>query len=168
MALIDTTYFVSDPRAIPGVNESANPAGVAVAASVTQFIAMYEPKFLRYLFGDDLYDDYITNGSEARWTAVKALLYNNTTKVSILADYVFYNWAQQHQVIATSGGDKESGDAGMTPMANVPLYMETWRRISEGVSDVVEYLAEHPDDFPLFDGGASAEFYFEMVNPFDI
>jgi hypothetical protein len=164
---IDTTYFVSGQTAIPNVASTAT-AGAAIAVTVTRYITMYEPDFIKKLLGDDLYADYVATPTDAKWNAFKALLYNATTKISPIANYVWYIYQEQNQVMMTGGGDKKSGDATMTPEVNVAKMIGVWDSMRKMVADIVDYFDANTATFPLWDGGASAEFYFDMVNNFDI
>ena len=120
------------------------------------------------MLGDDLYDDYVATSTNSKWNDFKALLYNGTTKISPIANYVWYIYQEQNQVMATGGGDKKSSDATMTPEVNVGRMIGVWDSMRKMIDPIVDYFNDNTATFPLWDGGSSAEFYFDTVNNFDI
>lgn len=165
--LTDYTYFTSGAIAVNNITSTGTPAA-AIQASITAYITEYEPDFLLKLLGEDLYDVYAATPLDAKWATLKTMLFNGTTKKSVISNYVWTKYIKDIQIMGTAGGDKQSGDAGMIPTFNSQKFVEVWRSIRKSVTDIIDYMDLNTSTFPEWDGGASARYYFDTVNTFDI
>lgn len=79
-----------------------HPAVTVNAADLNWFITKYEKEYLKMVMGEALYDEFVTGiaaGSpEAKWTELKAQLWDSTNYVSPVAAYI---WARQRQARVT-------------------------------------------------------------------
>lgn len=165
--LIDTSYFQAGQTAINNV-ESCGWAGGSKAASITSYIAMYEPEYLTKILGSTLYACLVANPTEARMVALIAKLRNATDEISPIANYVYYKYMQQTQQIQTEGGDKETTPAGMGVMANIPLHCAVWNwmvKQSISISDwLVDNIALYPEYNQTDDDDLDNYELFQYIN----
>ena len=102
--IIDSTYFEKDPIYISGIanRKDDKPATLAqtLIDSANSYIAIYEPIFLRNLLGEALAATVEQNPE------VVALLRNETTKTSPIANYVYFYWLRTHTTVGTPAGEK--------------------------------------------------------------
>ena len=107
MSLIDLTYFTKT-LSLTGLS-GTTAAALAKQAELTDFIARYEPLFLKSVLGDDLFAEFYAGivivPPAAKWTALRDKLINSTLKTSPIANYIWYNWQEQHQQISTESAD---------------------------------------------------------------
>ena len=163
--LITYEYFVNDPLKIPNISGTGT-IPEALQAAVTRYITQYEKKFLRRLLGDDLYDAMIANTAPTpRWVTLKAQLVNSTDKISPIANYVWYYYQKQNQVVITQSGDKKTSEANMSALINGGKYMEVWNQMVSDAEDFYDWLEDNAATYPEWEGDA---FDFETINGFDI
>src|SRR4051812_3900778 len=102
MPLIDHTYFVDELK-IPNADSPD------IQASLIRFIAKYQEKFLRELFGSPLYVEFTTGIAvdpiESLWSDVVDLLVNEGAKTSPIANYVYYHWQLNEATQSTGVGE---------------------------------------------------------------
>ena len=107
--LTDRTYFAKLVTRIPNQNGGALVAPSSTSTvqdGLTDAIAAYEPEYLRLVLGDDLYEEFEANIDDAKWVAFIAKVRNATTKVSPIANYVFYCYWPIYCTSRTGTGDE--------------------------------------------------------------
>lgn len=140
-------YFIGEVL-IPNLT-TATPAGTANIAELTSFCSIYEPKFLKQLLGEDLYDLYIAGinvGSpEAKWTALKNKIYGisgvTTTYITPAANYVYFYLRVHQQSISATSGELSPDFQNAQKVANRKLFT-VWNRMVDMVEEIQEWLSE--------------------------
>lgn len=137
MSLIDTSYFIGDLD-IAGLSSSH------VRARVEAFIDKYEPKFLRLLFGELLYADYVAGialtgeeneAEKALWT----ILQSENLKQAI-ACYVYYYWLRDKETLTTSQGESKPQTENSTQANSIHKQVRAWNEMVENVGIIYNYL----------------------------
>lgn len=119
MALfIDETYFTKSPLKIDSIDSSNGYSSNITNKTLIDFrdaIDEFEEEYLRILFGDDLYDEFVEDyntlqeseeeNPEDKWADLKALIFNETTKKSPIANYIFKKYIHRNYVLSI--GDRQ-------------------------------------------------------------
>jgi hypothetical protein len=162
--LIDKTYFLTGLTGIP--NSNATGAGACIGANIQAYIDIYEPEFLKKLLGDDLYDAYVLAPDEDRFVALIAQLRNATTKISPIANYVYFILQQHSQIVPTDGGDKQTNQSGMSSASNMSRMCAVWNHMIELNEIFSEWMDENYTDYPEYSGGCDS--VYEKINIMNI
>lgn len=96
----------------------------------TNYIAKYEPKFLKDLLGKDLYDALIANPTEERFVNLIAYL-----KPAII-DYVYYFYVEDN------GGNLLLGAGAGSPKKTNAVTVSQWPMMVKAWNEMVEYNKE--------------------------
>ena len=163
--LIDKTYFETGQCYIPNSNETGI-AAAAIAAEIQGYIDTYEEDFLRGLLGDTLYEYLVAHPSEARIVTLIAHLLNETTKQSPIANYVWFKYQQQNQIITTNGGDKQTSQSELLPASNYALASGVWNAMVTKNWYIYEWLQTNIATYPEWT--VENEYLFEKVNIMDL
>lgn len=129
MTLIDSTYLWGE---LYVAQKSQQP----VAENITMYINKYEVAFLTSLLGATLYEEMLVGLAvmptpDAKWTTLRDKLLNNTTKVSPIANYVWY-WIKRRAVSQATGmGEvKPEGENGVI-VSPVMQMTRAWNEMVE-------------------------------------
>ena len=160
--LIDSNYFTSGRCAINNV-ESTSWAGTSKAADMSSYIATYEPEYLTKLLGRTLYDYVVAHPTEARIVTLIAKLRDEINNVSPIANYIYYMYIQQSQIIQTDGGDKEVTPGGLAPMANLSRHVAVWNSMVTSSVFISDWLADNAAIYPEYDEASDYD-----LDPYDI
>lgn len=151
MASITTQdYFVRERR-VPGVEgEVGLPTEATTVANavLNDFIAFYEPEFLTYILGADLYAEYLV-GREIvgdKWKTFDAYMFNPTLKDSCVADYIFCKyWADQDTTVGDGTHLVNGENQNRVSYQNRSL--KVYNRMVDGVVKAVTFLTENYDTY---------------------
>lgn len=158
--IIDHTYFAQDPIYISGItnvkDDGPTPLAQSLIDSVTTYISIYEPRFLRLLLGADM---AATAESDPD---IVALLRDETSKQSPIANYVYFYWLRTHLTIGTPAGEKvQRGE--YSDMANPRLRaVELWNNMVDKCCAILPILigkGAKPD---------CSSAIFEHINPYNL
>ena len=143
--LIDSTYFVDD-LLIPNL-DSANAVGAALLSELNRYIESLQPMYLKYLLGDELSDLFITDLAasihEARFTALKAKLYNATTRRSPLAGFTFFHLSQvKPELIGLVASEERQ--------INLVKSTRIWNDMSNQSIDIFKWIKENSNTYPEY------------------
>jgi len=109
MNLIDETYFAYEPCLIHGLESRSNGYSGELTDgrvnAVLRAISRFEPVYLIALLGSEAYSEYKETESNAKWDALKAVLRNEKTKRSPIANFVFHAYQMENQVQRGDTGD---------------------------------------------------------------
>jgi len=175
---IDSTYFVGEIL-IPNLTGS----GVIVTgnvAEVNRFIAKYEPEYLRYVLGDDLYEAFNTAISvnddlgedeepaviEARWLTLQSKLIDSTNKLSPIADYVYHFHALNGISSTTPAGEVQNKAENSEPAYNFDKIINAYNYAVRQGQIILDWVIEHDSDYPEFDTEHTYE--LKTINNFGI
>lgn len=115
--MIDYTFFQDGLLMVDGAMALATPSPTngAIAGRIESFIELYEPEYLCKLLGEELYNDFLVNGETDKWEDFKHKLVaeNNVTKVSPIANYVYFHLVRNSQSMATINGVKKDGESNL-------------------------------------------------------
>lgn len=161
-------YFTSGRLAIAGL--AGNELGAqATQTSIQKYINLFEPKYLKRLLGDDLYDAFKTGMSvttpDARWTNLAAQIYDTTAKESPIANLVWYKWLSDHQTVTTASGMKKATASDAASVNNVQMITDIYNDAVDSLQDVYDWLETNEATYPEWEHGA---FDFRKINIFDI
>ena len=152
MPTIDSTYFY-------GANLIPQLTSTAVLAEVNQYIAQYEEEYFDKVFGykfKKLYKAGITalaqiyldiqdgkeytdkEGNDRKWNGLKYVL--GATKLSPIADYVYYWYTRQHASMSTGSGEKELDAENSTTSASAVKQMREWKDMVKKNKELSEIL----------------------------
>ena len=124
--IIDYTFFQDGLLIVDGAMALATPSPTneGIVHRIDSFIEKYEPEYLCKLLGEELYNDFLVNGKSTLWEEFKKLLVteNPVTKVSPIANYVYFFLARHSQSTATVNGMKKDGDENLVS----PQRKMTW------------------------------------------
>lgn len=153
MSLIDLTYFV-DLIEIQGIKSTGSGISDAKAASLERYIADKEPKYIEMLFGykpEQLPDD------------LAALLYNEVSRRSPIANYVFFYFMRNNATVNTISGEKiKVSEQSVNANPNIRLCAAWNEMVDMSVSalkSAIELGYSVPDDLSLIYD------YFEIEAP---
>lgn len=155
--IIDYTYFV-DNLEVPSLLDSTE-LGTSLQSQVTRYITHYEPLYLKYLMGDDLYAAYLLTPTAARFTALKDKLLNATTLKSPIANYVYFYFYRDTKVYATGSGEGGGAVVG----GNSRRVSDVWNDGVKMSYDVHEWIMDNISTYPEYSG-----FQMETINQFDL
>lgn len=178
--LIDRSFFYGE---IPIVNADA----VGVPATLRMFIDDMEIRFMKELFGIELYRLYIA-GVEAntpKYIALrdgaafidragmpaeyKGLRYTNgTAKKSAIANYIYYWWSRKEATSTTPSGEKKADTQNASDASPAIKQARAWNEMVRLNRECVEFLLsndiEYPEFYQYFYRGR-AKGMLEFLNP---
>ena len=115
--IIDYTFFQDGLLMVDGALALATPSPTneAIAGRIDSFIEIYEPEYLCKLLGEELYNDFLANGEADKWVEFKNKLVTEykVTKVSPIANYVYFHLVRNSQSMATINGVKKDGEENL-------------------------------------------------------
>lgn len=183
MATIDASYFF-------GELTIAQKSDAAVAGSLSSFIDIYEDKLLTDLFGYELYNNYqegilantqiykdIRDGKEytnragvlSKW---KGLIYTlGTTKKSLIANFVYFNWQQNEATITSGTGEKVATNQNAINASAGNKMVRAWNEMVNMNHELLEFLLSNQDNYPEFIdhyGRSIPNYLFYKVNTLGI
>lgn len=165
---IDYTYFQSGLIAIPNLRTSGLVQNLIID-DLNDYITIYEPKYLKRLMGDDLYDAFVAGIAETtpetRWTDLQSQIRDTSNKLSPIADYVWYYYQQEHQQTATQSGDKQTDQPGLVARVNSDRLCNVWNNMVEKSLEVYEWIEDNQADYPEWEYDS---FDFQDINSFDL
>lgn len=151
--IIDNSYFKGNLR-IPNVQTDLAPLGDRMGNQVdlNEYILLYEKEVMIYALGYAAYKSFIASfdgtggllpGAEQRWKdLVDGKEYTNargdlvkwdglrytlgTFKYSLIADYVFCKFLNDHSRTFSGTGMVKEGAAGATVESSIPRVAESW------------------------------------------
>lgn len=147
--LIDSTYFV-------GELNIANTDTVPVQENLQLFINKYEPKFLKMLLGNTLYNEYLIGITPVpvdpptdpvtfepipqKWLDLQDQLRNITTKVSPIANYIYFFFVRD-AVLYNSGTGVQQAEGENSIRGNSQIKtVRAWNEINELSFEIYKFL----------------------------
>jgi hypothetical protein len=160
MAIIDSTYF-HDQLNIPNINSTTD-LGDELRAELVRYINVFEPQFLKLLFGNDFYDLFIQGieNDEARMLTLKSKFIDEDLLLSPIANYVFFYYAKVKKEMVFGVRD----DAGNYTLNGVNHLTEVWNDLSEKSLLIYEFLKDNRSTYPEF----NQMFQLSYINNFGI
>jgi len=107
MSLIDETYFAYEPCFL-GNFESSNGYGEVIQpklVGIKRSINRFEPEYLKLLMGEELYAEYVSTISDAKWLPLIAKLKDTSTKISPIANFVYFYHRNENSIVSGDNGD---------------------------------------------------------------
>jgi len=170
MSLIGGTYFDKVPVIIP----------IGSTDNRQQYIDYYEPKVIRDLFGYSLGSEilaytagsdqrikdivegkeYQLNGKTEKWHGLK----DETTKISLIAFFVYYWWQRKNVTKTTTNGEVllvNENSVKVTPAVKV---QDAWNKYEEQVISLNAFISVNSGVYPEFESTDLSE----SVNAFDL
>ena len=152
--LIDVTYFQSGSLYISGISlpeMSPTPTNIAVTGDIEGYIQEYETEYLIQALGYDIYKEFSeylsSEKDEGRWEELKNRLVPDRTKVSPIANYVYYHYLRNHQSDATVSGVKKDSDEGDLVSAERKM-CDAWNRMVDMNKRLFSWIESHKEDYP--------------------
>ena len=160
MAIIDSTYF-HDQLNIPNINSTTD-LGDELRAELVRYINVFEPQYLKLLFGNDFYDLFIQGieNDEARMLTLQSKLIDKDLLLSPIANYVFFYYAKVKKEMVFGVRD----DAGNYTLNGVNHLTEVWNDLSEKSLLIYEFLKDNRSIYPEF----NQMFQLSYINIFGI
>jgi len=179
---INQDYFANPPVQVTGLDEM----GVGVPADVrngnltklTYAINIYQPQYLKELLGSDLYDAFEAGLQEnpvpAKWTALSDKLRDDTTKISPIANYIFFNALRDWRHVYSGIGASDNKADNSNPVSVTPLQVNAWNVGVPLSVAIAEWLIANSETYEVDDICYptalewDASEIFEYKNRFDI
>ena len=162
MNLIDYTAFESGIVAIP-VHDETSDVGIAIIASIDDFIERVQPEVLIDVMGEDFYDLFIAGlgetTPETRWTALEAVC------VLALPYFVYYEYDIDRQTISTEAGEINVQAANIQRVSALRKWRKVYNYGVDQLEKVYEFLQDNATDYPEW---TDIGFDFEHINAFNI
>lgn len=151
---LSAAYFVGDlfiPNiAGSSITETSNLFSLQVA------MAKYEPIYLRWLLGEELYEDYVAGISattpEPRWTALRDKIYVENSVLGIgfspAANYVYFFFQRNNATLTLVNGEGRANHENMTAVSPAEKMIAAWNdmvRMSLDIQDWLQY--DVPEDY---------------------
>lgn len=173
--LLDKTYFVGEIN-IP------NTSNQSVLERLNFFIAKYEEQLLRALLGDGLYKAY-TDGLAANdpkyiairdgkdYTDSNAKAYNwmglrkESTKQSLIANYVYYWWLRDKVSITTGVGEADVKTDSADKISPAAKMTKAWNEMVEWNRSLMFFLDINKDDYPQWDRACVIHNNYSVLSP---
>lgn len=166
MRLIDYTYFQQEPCLIP-VNTVDGDVGAAKIAYIDSLIDAVQPRILKEIIGETLYEELMEGLAEAtpdpKWTEMADKIRNETTLKSFLTYFVYIEDRRMSSSIATQAGDFNPQLANMQRSQNMQKNALMWNTGVEQSNDFVLWLRDNMDTYEIYTVGN-----IDKVNSFDI
>jgi hypothetical protein len=156
--IIDSTYFINK-LALP---QLSNAEGLI---AVNNFILQYESEFLECALGFDLWQafvagvedsspeerwlwllegqNYTINGRNGTWRG-----FENHSKLSPIANYVFYQFMDNKAVDFVLTGNVISSTENNRTVNGVDRMIDTWNRMVDLNTDLIQYLRANKSLYP--------------------
>lgn len=146
MSIINSTYF-HDSLNIPNINSTTD-LGDELRAELVRYINVFEPQFLKLLFGNDFYDLFIQGieNDEARMLTLQSKLIDKDLLLSPIANYVFFYYAKVKKEMVFGVRD----DSGSYTLNGVNHLTEVWNDLSENSLLIYEFLKDNRSTYPEF------------------
>lgn len=166
--ICDISYFVGDIL-IPNLGGS----GFVVAgneAEVTRFVAIHEPELLTCILGPAFYNEFkaglTTDTIPEKWVKLRDLLADNTSKISVIADYVYY-FIIRNRITSTTGiGEVHNQAENGEVIPNWDKAIRAYNRAASRCEFVKSALSAAPGDYPGFDESKTSK--IETTNYFGL
>lgn len=155
MSIIDKSFFF-DEFQVGSIDT------LQVKEKLDMAISTYEPIYLEAVLGKTLYAAYKANPTDARFTALLALL---TKSPSPIAAYVFFEYQNMRSLQATSGVDSKTRSENSTVSINTYRRSDAWNSMVESNFGIVKYLKTAIPEFMTKEVDQS---YFCKTNIFGI
>lgn len=133
MSLIDETYFAYEPcylgtfEGSNGYGQVEEPKLLAVKRSILRF----EPKYLQLLMGEELYSEYVSSISNAKWLPLKQKLLDTTNKISPIANYVYFYHRKEHKFESGDTVDYQTKKDNMVAVQPETKMINAWNDMVE-------------------------------------
>lgn len=135
-------------------------------AEMTACIAEHEPKYLRKMFGVELYDSYISDSTVARFTALSGgfvvedsaeVQYTSDGFAAMLKGFIYFEFlSKRFQKVTSNGIVKSTSEASETVPASVSLGMlrDRFNKAVDTYRATQWYMESGDDaeDYPEFTG----------------
>lgn len=155
------SYFVRERRlpAVQGEPGLPTEASSVYNAVLNDYIAFYEPEFLKLILGDDLYAEYTEGRTTVqKWIDFDAYMFNPEVLDSCVADYIFCKYWKDVDTVVGDGTHLINGD-NPTRVGHQVRTIPVWNRMVDGVCKAVAFLTENYDTYctehaPNYEGWA--------------
>lgn len=159
MSLIDKTYFVKDIN----IPDSAY-------NDLDAYIERYEKEILIQLLGYELWKlvdsnngqqpvaslingkEYQVNGITVKWGGLV-----NKEKISLIAYYVFYQWARNNATFTAMTGERQSNDENAQSASLAQRLSHAWMKLEEMAqstdypyNSLYMFLSQNQSDYPTW------------------
>lgn len=178
--IITTDYFIRNIFIPQAVNDAAT------RNRVEQFIRQHEPEVLVQLLGYPFYREFFENimgpspvqkyedllfGAEytdANGNLQKWMGFYNPQKLSIIANYVYWNYMRNIHTTTTAGGESVQKSEGGYRTDARQKTCRAWNEMIRWVAGLKDYLNCRQTDYPLWQQYSFPDYLFETVNTFGI
>lgn len=141
---LTTSYFVGE-LIIPNLT-STTAAGTANIAELQWFINTYEKEFLKYLLGDNLYDEFVAGIAVAeplaKWTNLKNQIYDGTNFISPAAGYVYFFFRRNRFTITMGSSEVKPLHENGETVGHAAKQVMAWNNMVKQCEDIWEWLEE--------------------------
>ena len=108
MIEIDETYFSNEPVYLTGLKQSngysSDVSGENLSA-LNKALNRFTKAYLKQLLGSDVYSEYDADKENPKWDSLKTVLINDEDKISPIANYVYFFFRHENNVVSGSTGD---------------------------------------------------------------
>lgn len=139
--LIDTSYFVQS-NYIPNIQGSSD-VNDAISAQVEVFIKLHEPDFLKTIFGETFYDEFIA-GIEAgtdKYLTLKTKLIDIQLKESPIANFIFCRYVQNQMSFNENNPNPT--------FFNNQRFVQSWNEMVDLLKIFVHWFEQNEADYTI-------------------
>jgi len=163
--IINSTYFINEIF----IAGQANSVDIDSSRSkLSGFINKYEPKFLTDLLGDVLYSEFkaglLENPIPQKWTDLKNVLANDTTKESPIANYVYYWFLRNASTTTVEVGESKQLTENAERVSSIDKQVRAWNEMVYWNRKVIIFLNTNISDYPNWGAGAPIHFRWGYGN----
>lgn len=129
MAWTDIEYYKVGEIQISGIQTSDafnNESVDLKTADVNSYIEKFERKFMRFLLGKELYDNFIETKTDPKWDILKNILIDEQKELSIIARYVYCKYIYATEIKKAETGDYIDQRDGVYQISVRHNYIKTW------------------------------------------
>jgi hypothetical protein len=158
---ISTEYLKNGFVTIPNIDGS-NEINTAIKNTLELYIGIKEPQYLLLMLGADLYAEYLLGIAVvptplAKWTNLKNQLLNSTLKISPIANYAYFFYAQEKI-------SKEISEE--TPnFFTFNRCVQAWNEMVKMNLVIYKFLFDNIDTYTSFAPDYENEQYLELFKP---
>jgi hypothetical protein len=170
---LTAAYFVGEIT-IPNISGSSV-TETANLNTLNILIAKYEPEFMKWLLGEDFYNDYAAGlaevSPETRWTDLRDKIFveNETLDVgfSPAANYIYCKWIKNNHSLTAINAEILPQSENSTRTTYREKYVAAWNEMVRMAIEIQDWLTYGvPDDYPEMDIDELG--VFETINTFGI
>jgi len=156
---VNNSFFTGDDLNIPNVSSTGVGASGALAQAnadkLTRLIEKREPEFLKKVLGNDLYLLFKMGMTvvdpatpDPKWTTLAGYLVDPVLKVSVFANYVWWNWSRSNASSTTGNGEAISSKENAKSVSPIDHQVGVWNEMVYSLTELRSFVQLNSDIYP--------------------